>query len=78
MEEQGFLEVKSPRSSLEKAFEIGIIDNGHIWMELLQDRNLIAHTYDEKKITEVELLIHKKYFPLLKELYEYFKIKSSE
>ena len=78
LEEQGFLEVKSPKSSLKKAFEIGIIDNGHIWMELLQDRNLTAHTYDEKKIIEVELLIHKKYFPLLKELYEYFKIKSSE
>ena len=38
LEEQGFTDVKSPRSALKKAFETGIIADGHSWMELLVDR----------------------------------------
>lgn len=78
LEEQGFVDVKSPRSALKKAFEIGIIDSGHNWMDLILDRNLTAHTYDEQKATEMELLIRNKYFPLLKNLENSFKIKINE
>jgi len=73
LEEQGFTDVKSPRSALKKAFEIGIIADGHSWMELLVDRNLTSHTYDEAKAAEVENLIKQKYFPLLKQLHINFK-----
>jgi nucleotidyltransferase substrate binding protein (TIGR01987 family) len=75
LEEQGFIDVKSPRSALKKAFEIDLISDGHSWMDLLVDRNLTSHTYDEDKATEVENLIHHKYFPLLKELHNSFKKK---
>jgi nucleotidyltransferase substrate binding protein (TIGR01987 family) len=78
LEEQGFIDIKSPRGALKKAFEIGIIENGHDWMGLLLDRNLTAHTYDEEKATEVEQLIRNKYFPLLKELHNSFKQKMDE
>lgn len=78
MEEQGFTEVNSPRTAIKKAFETGLIVNGHDWMDLLLDRNLTAHTYDEAKATEVERLIHYKYFPLLKELYESLSIIRNE
>lgn len=78
LEEQGFIDVKSPRSAIKKAFEIGLIEDGHTWMDLLLDRNLTAHTYDENKATEVEELIHEKYFPVLTELYETLKKKSRE
>lgn len=78
MEEQGFVDVKSPRTALKKAFEIGIIENGHDWMDLILDRNLIAHTYDEQKATEMELLILNKYFPILKALHQYFNEKLNE
>lgn len=78
LEEQGFTDVKSPRNALKKGFEVGLIEDGHLWMELLLDRNLTAHTYDEEKATEVEELIHEKYFPLLSQLYEILKTKISE
>lgn len=78
LEEQGFVDVKSPRTALKKAFEIGIIENGHDWMDLLLDRNLTAHTYDEQKATEMELLILNKYFPILKSLHQYFNDKLNE
>src|SRR5438105_3964344 len=44
LEDEGFVDVKSPRNALKKAFEVGIIADGHSWMELLSDRNLTAHT----------------------------------
>lgn len=78
LEEQGFSEVKSPRSALKKAFEVGIIEDGHSWMDLLIDRNLTSHTYDEEKATVVENLIKQKYFPLLKQLHNNFKQKLDE
>lgn len=76
LEEQGFVDVKSPRSAIKKAFEMGIIENGHCWMDLLIDRNLTAHTYDEQKATELEALIQNKYFPILKALHTSFKQKA--
>ncbi len=78
LEEQGFSDVKSPRGALKKAFEVGLIEDGHVWMDLLLDRNLTAHTYDEDKATEVEVLIHEKYFPVLASLYETLKKKINE
>jgi nucleotidyltransferase substrate binding protein (TIGR01987 family) len=75
LEEQGFVDVKSPRGALKKAFEMNILDNGHAWMDLLQDRNLTAHTYDEQKATEMEQLIQHKYYPLLKALHISFTQK---
>lgn len=78
LEEQGFVDIRSPRGALKKAFEVNLLDNGHDWMDLLQDRNLTAHTYDEQKATEMEKLIQKKYFPILKNLQINFKRKVDE
>jgi nucleotidyltransferase substrate binding protein (TIGR01987 family) len=78
LEEEGFVEVKSPRSALKKAFEIGLLSSGHAWMELLVDRNLTTHTYDEARATAVKELIHHKYFRLLKTLQTTFEQKIQE
>lgn len=78
LQEQGFVDIKSPRGALKKAYEIGLLENGHDWMDLLLDRNLTAHTYDEQKATDMEQLIQNKYFPLLKELLLSFKSKINE
>jgi nucleotidyltransferase substrate binding protein (TIGR01987 family) len=72
------MDVKSPRAALKKAFEVNILEKGHEWMELLQDRNLTAHTYDEQKATDMGHLIQNKYFPILKDLLNSFKEKLNE
>lgn len=68
LEEQGFSDINSPRAVLKKAFEVELITNGHDWLQILRDRNLMAHTYDEKTATAVETLIRETYYPLLKSL----------
>jgi nucleotidyltransferase substrate binding protein (TIGR01987 family) len=78
LEEQGFQDVKSPRTALKKAFEIGLIEHGHEWMQLLEDRNRTSHTYDEKKATEIEQMIKRKYFSIMKDLQNTFNRKVNE
>lgn len=68
LEAQGF-NVKSPRETIKQAYQIGLIDDGHIWIDALSDRNLTVHTYDEELAKKmVEDIIHV-YFPKLKQLY---------
>jgi len=64
LENQGFADVLSPRNAIKKAFEVGLIENGNDWMDLLIDRNLTTHTYDEQKVSELEKLIKEKYHTL--------------
>lgn len=67
LEQEGF-EVKSPRSSIQTAFQIELITDGHTWIDALNKRNLMAYTYDEDVAKEAENLIKEKYYPGLKEL----------
>jgi nucleotidyltransferase substrate binding protein (TIGR01987 family) len=68
LNEIGYEEVNSPRSAIKKAFEIGIIADGHLWLKALEDRNLTAHTYEEETAIEVERLIRESYYPMVLEL----------
>ncbi|NSW92789.1 MAG: nucleotidyltransferase substrate binding protein [Firmicutes bacterium] len=67
LEQEGF-DVKSPRSTIQTAFQTQLITNGHAWIDALEKRNLMAHTYDEAKAREVEELIRKKYYSIINEL----------
>lgn len=67
LELEGF-EVKSPRGTIQTAFQIQLITDGHIWIDALNKRNLMAHTYDEEVAKEAEELIKLKYYPAIKEL----------
>ncbi len=71
LEAQGFADVQSPRSSLKKAFEVGILTDGHMWLEMLTDRNLSTHTYDEQKTNQLEMLIRNRYFDAMQALHDY-------
>lgn len=64
------LSVKSPRETIKQAYQIGLIDDGHIWIDALSDRNLTVHTYDEKMAKKLVNDIAKVYFPELKKLYD--------
>jgi nucleotidyltransferase substrate binding protein (TIGR01987 family) len=67
--------VKSPAETIKHAFRMGIIDNGELWIQMLDDRNLMAHTYDELNFNSALRNIKEKYFAEIKKLYEYFRSK---
>ena len=70
LEMQGY-DIKTPRETLQQAFQLQIIADGHMWIEALEKRNLMAHTYNENTAREAESLIRNQYFKLLKNLEAY-------
>ncbi|MBI3589721.1 MAG: nucleotidyltransferase substrate binding protein [Candidatus Liptonbacteria bacterium] len=44
---------RSPRECLDEAFKFGIIDDDPKWLQMIKDRNLTTHTYDENLADEV-------------------------
>ena len=67
------LKTNSPREALKAAFQNGSIQNGELWIEALDNRNLLSHTYDEEKSNQARDLIRGRYFLLLKDLYHSLK-----
>jgi nucleotidyltransferase substrate binding protein (TIGR01987 family) len=69
LEAQGYM-VKSPRETIKQAYQMEIIDDGHVWIEALSSRNQTTHTYDEQFTEKFVQEIQEVYFPLFKSLYE--------
>lgn len=74
------LEARSPRAVIKQALQINLIRNGHSWLEALETRNLMIHTYDESESTKVIKKIEDKYLALFRDLRDLFlsKIDSME
>ena len=70
LEFQGISEIRSPREAFKEGFKSGIISDGDAWIDMLQDRNLTAHTYNEKAAQEIYMKIKEKHFSNLIELYQ--------
>lgn len=56
------VEVKFPREVIKQAYHYDLIDDGEVWLDMMEKRNLMAHTYDEK-LSELSFnLISSEYF----------------
>ena len=66
LEQEGF-DVRTPRSAIKTAFQVQLIEDGHTWIDALEKRNLMSHTYDEKRTMEAETLIRTKYYKMIRE-----------
>lgn len=68
LENEGFI-VKSPRQTIKQAFQSGLIDDGHTWMQALEKRNQMAHNYDEEAAKKFVDDITDDYLPVIRTLY---------
>lgn len=55
----------SPRSTIKECFSIGLIEDAEQWLDMLDDRNLTSHTYDEEIAKEIYRNIITKYYDIL-------------
>lgn len=55
------VEVNSPRSAVRSAFQIEIIDDAESWLNMLEDRNLSTHIYDEETAKVIYRHVAQKY-----------------
>lgn len=60
-------EFNSPRSTIKECFSIGLIEDAEKWLDMLDDRNLTSHTYDEEIAKEIYRNIITKYYETLVE-----------
>ena len=61
-----------PGSTIRNAFQYGLIEEGQDYMNLLKDRNLIAHTYKENIATEIYERIVNKHMNILEKFIKEF------
>jgi len=55
------------KDSLNKFERQGLIKDGHEWIDALEKRNILAHSYNEEYAKQAEELIKKNYFPMLRD-----------
>jgi len=48
LEEQGITEIIGSKNAIRHAFNKGLIEDGEAWMDMVNGRNLSAHSYDEE------------------------------
>lgn len=65
------VDAKYPRDVIKKAFEYEIIEDGETWLEMLEQRNLMAHTYSEEIFTKAVQMICGKYYQAVKQVYAF-------
>ena len=68
----------TPRQVIKEAFAAKIIIDGQVWINMLDNRNLLSHTYDFSVFEEAVKAIAKHYLPAMARLHEFFIQKSSE
>ena len=59
-----------PREVIKSAFHYGLIESGEVWMDMLEKRNLMAHTYDEVRFNSAIKKIIDEYFIAVKQVYD--------
>ncbi len=64
------LEAKSPRAVFKEAYAQQIITDESIWLDMIEQRNLSSHIYDESEMTEIleKKNIYKDAFVMLKNI----------
>ncbi len=64
------LDAVTPRHVIRAAFRARFIDDGDAWIDMLTDRNLMAHTYDAARFEAVAGNVRRRYLAILSALYE--------
>ena len=68
LEYKGQTDIYGSRDAIRKAFELGLIDEGESWMDMLKSRNKTSHTYNEEIAKEICQAVVEVYYSLLKQL----------
>lgn len=68
----GTVEQYGPSATIKNAFQYNLLEDAQIWMDMLRDRNLTAHTYKEDIANDIYERIISVHINALKEFVEEF------
>jgi len=61
-----------PKEAFRGAFQAGWIDHEELWLKMLEDRNLVAHTYNESTAIRIYQDV-KSYIPVLRQAHSHLQ-----
>lgn len=73
---EGFT-TRSPRETFQHAYQQHWIDDERLWLDMIDDRNLVAHTYKEDRAVEVYERI-KGYAPVFRKAHTFLQERFSD
>jgi len=59
------IEPATPRNVVKEAFAAKIVADGQVWIDMLDHRNLLSHTYDEKAFCAAVDALADRYLPAI-------------
>ncbi|MDX9973088.1 MAG: nucleotidyltransferase substrate binding protein [FCB group bacterium] len=62
----------TPRNVIKEAFAAQIICDGQVWIDMLDHRNLLSHTYDLDTFEKAVRAIQDRYHPAIEDLHAWF------
>ncbi len=68
----------TPRSVIKEAFAAQILSDGQVWIDMLDQRNLLSHTYDAKTFDDAVQTISRRYFPAIEQLHGWLSARGGE
>lgn len=60
-----------PRDVIKAAFHYELIEDGEVWMDMLDKRNILAHTYDEERFNFAIEMIKEEYYEAITQVHHY-------
>jgi nucleotidyltransferase substrate binding protein (TIGR01987 family) len=66
LEHHGAIGIYGSKDATREAFAKGLIEDGELWMAMIQSRNQTTHTYDEATANEIATAITSSYGPAFK------------
>jgi nucleotidyltransferase substrate binding protein (TIGR01987 family) len=66
LEEQGINDIIGSKNAIRQAFNKGLIEDGEIWMDMVNGRNISSHSYDEEMSEKlINNIINRFYNPFI-------------
>ncbi len=78
LEFKGQSDIYGSRDAIRKAFQLGIIEDGEIWMDMIKSRNRTSHTYNEDTAKEISRTVISVYYSAFKEMDQKFDTLKNE
>jgi nucleotidyltransferase substrate binding protein (TIGR01987 family) len=72
LEFKGQSDIYGSRDAIRKAFQLGIIEDGEVWMDMIKSRNRTSHTYNEETAKEISTAVISVYYNAFQKMKEKF------
>jgi len=62
LQDSGYSDLFGSKDVARKAFEVGLVEDGQIWLDMVKSRNLSSHTYNQETTDKIVNAIVNHYY----------------